>query len=84
MAPKIAPTVVADASVSEPAAIESRMPNSMPPYIPISDAGIIVTEYGVASLHGKSIRERVHALTEIAHPNFRDALKQYAFEQNWW
>jgi len=37
----------------------------------------IVTEYGVADLYGKTIRQRVHALINIAHPNFRaDLLKQ--------
>ena len=30
----------------------------------------VVTEYGVAYLHGKSIRERAKALIEIAHPEF--------------
>lgn len=38
----------------------------------------IVTEYGVADLRGKSIVERVHALANIAHPNFReDILREY-------
>src|SRR5712691_12689310 len=35
-APKSAPTVVAAVSVCEPAAIESRMPKSIPPYMPIT------------------------------------------------
>ena len=34
----------------------------------------IATEYGVADLWGKSIRERATALTEIAHPDFRAEL----------
>ena len=34
----------------------------------------VVTEYGVAELRGKSIRERTHALIAIAHPKFRDEL----------
>ena len=34
----------------------------------------VVTEYGVAYLHGKSIRERAKSLIEIAHPNFRAEL----------
>ena len=38
----------------------------------------IVTEYGVAKLKGKSIRDRVEALTKIAHPNFRETIaKEY-------
>lgn len=35
----------------------------------------IVTEYGVADLYGKSIRQRSLQLIGIAHPNFRDELK---------
>ena len=34
----------------------------------------VVTEWGVAELFGKSIRERAQALIEIAHPDFRDEL----------
>jgi acyl-CoA hydrolase/GNAT superfamily N-acetyltransferase len=35
------------------------------------DVHYIVTEYGIAYLHGKSIRERAMALMSIAHPDFR-------------
>ena len=35
------------------------------------DVHYIVTEYGAAYLHGKTIRERVMALIQIAHPKFR-------------
>lgn len=35
----------------------------------------IVTEYGVADLRGKSLRERAQALINIAHPTFREELK---------
>ena len=34
----------------------------------------VVTEYGVASLYGKTIRERTRELINIAHPDFRDEL----------
>jgi len=34
----------------------------------------VVTEFGIASLHGKSIRERALELIRIAHPKFRDKL----------
>jgi 4-hydroxybutyrate CoA-transferase len=34
----------------------------------------VVTEWGVAELFGKSVRERAEALISIAHPAFRDAL----------
>ena len=40
----------------------------------------VVTEYGVAYLHGKSIQERVMALISIAHPNFREQLFKDATE----
>jgi acyl-CoA hydrolase len=38
-----------------------------------------VTEYGVAHLYGKSLRQRARALIEIAHPNSREALERDAF-----
>jgi GNAT superfamily N-acetyltransferase len=40
----------------------------------------VVTEYGVAYLHGKSIQERVLALISIAHPKFREQLMKEAVE----
>ncbi|MFH1733032.1 MAG: GNAT family N-acetyltransferase [Planctomycetota bacterium] len=42
------------------------------------DVHYIVTEYGIAYLHGKSIRERVLALINVAHPKFRNELLQAA------
>jgi len=38
----------------------------------------IVTEYGIASLYGKNLKERAKALTAIAHPNHRDMLDRAA------
>ncbi|MCT7942613.1 acetyl-CoA hydrolase/transferase family protein [Shewanella holmiensis] len=40
----------------------------------------IATEYGVANLRGKSLRERARALIDIAHPKFREQLCIEAFE----
>ena len=40
----------------------------------------IVTEYGVADLYGKTIRERATQLINIAHPDFREELKKQAQE----
>jgi acetyl-CoA hydrolase len=45
-----------------------------------NDVHYIVTEYGVASLHGKSVRQRARELINIAHPKFRDELMQAARE----
>jgi len=39
-----------------------------------NDVHYIVTEYGVASLHGKTVRQRAGELIGIAHPKFRDEL----------
>jgi len=47
------------------------------------DVHYVVTEYGIAYLHGKSIRERVLALTNIAHPKFRNDLIQAAKAQKY-
>ncbi|HHV11488.1 MAG TPA: acetyl-CoA hydrolase/transferase family protein [Clostridiales bacterium] len=39
-----------------------------------NDVDYIVTEYGIAKLKGKTLRERGRALINIAHPKFRDGL----------
>lgn len=43
-----------------------------------NDVNYVVTEYGVAQLRGKSMRERARALIAIAHPDFRSALRKQA------
>ena len=40
----------------------------------------IVTEYGVADLYGKTIRQRTQQLIKIAHPDFRKDLEKQAKE----
>jgi acyl-CoA hydrolase/RimJ/RimL family protein N-acetyltransferase len=47
------------------------------------DVHYVVTEYGVAYLHGKSIRQRTLDLINIAHPKFRKKLTQAAKKQNY-
>ncbi len=42
------------------------------------DVRYVVTEYGIAYLHGKNIRERAMALIAIAHPAFRPSLVEEA------
>ncbi len=42
-------------------------------------AHYIATEYGVAFLHGKSLKERALALIKIAHPDHRERLEKEAF-----
>jgi acyl-CoA hydrolase len=41
-------------------------------------ARTLVTEYGIAELHGRSIAERARALIAISHPGFRDELTAQA------
>lgn len=48
-----------------------------------ADVHYVVTEYGVAYLHGKNIRQRAEALIQIAHPDFRDELYDYCEKQRW-
>ena len=43
-----------------------------------SDADIVVTEYGIAELRGRSISERARQLIGIAHPDFRRPLAEAA------
>lgn len=47
-----------------------------------ADVHYVVTEYGVAFLHGKNLQERTKALINIAHPKFRDDLIKAAKERN--
>ncbi|MFO7919028.1 MAG: GNAT family N-acetyltransferase [Anaerolineae bacterium] len=47
------------------------------------DVHYVVTEYGVAYLHGKSLRERATALIQIAHPRFREELLAAAKENKY-
>ncbi len=48
-----------------------------------NDVHFIVTEHGVAALHGCTIRERVKRLVAVAHPKFRDELLAGARERCW-
>ncbi len=43
-----------------------------------ADVHYVVTEYGIAYLHGKNLRQRAEALINIAHPDFRHMLEQEA------
>jgi acyl-CoA hydrolase len=44
--------------------------------VPGQDVDTIVTEYGVAELRGRSVRARTEALIKIAHPEFRDWIRE--------
>ena len=47
------------------------------------DVHYVVTEYGIARLKGRSIRQRVLNLVEIAHPDHREALLRDAHRWGW-
>lgn len=51
--------------------------------VPRNYVDYVVTEYGVASLQGKSLRQRAEALIGVAHPDFRGELKQAAGKLFW-
>jgi len=46
--------------------------------VPSQDVDTIVTEFGVAELRGRCIRDRMAALIKVAHPNFRDWIREEA------
>jgi acyl-CoA hydrolase len=46
--------------------------------VPRTYVDYVVTEQGIAELRGKTIKERVRALLEVAHPDFRDELAEEA------
>ena len=49
-----------------------------PSFHPRTYVDFVVTEFGIAELRGKTVQERASSLCEIAHPDFRDALRDSA------
>jgi acyl-CoA hydrolase len=73
-------------------AIPSRTAKGIPRITPILKAGAgvvttrahvhyVVTEYGIAYLYGKNLRQRAKELIRIAHPEDREMLERAAFER---
>lgn len=44
----------------------------------------VVTEYGIAPLRGRSVRQKVENLIAVAHPDFRSELRQQASKLMLW
>lgn len=67
---------------------KSRIVPTLPPgsivTVPRTQTHMIVTEYGVADLAGKSTWQRAEALINIAHPDLRDSLVKEAENMNIW
>ncbi len=69
--------VIALASTAKDGAISRITPVLKPGAGVVTSRGdvhYVVTEFGVAYLHGKNLRQRAEALIQIAHPHFRDSL----------
>jgi acyl-CoA hydrolase len=58
--------------------IVARLPEGAIVSTPRHHANVVVTEYGAAELAGLTVRERAHALADIAHPDERAALHEAA------
>ncbi len=62
--------------------LHSKIVPTLRPGTPVTltrtDVMYVVTEYGVALLKGKSMRERAQEMISLAHPDFRGELRQYA------
>jgi acyl-CoA hydrolase len=78
--------IIAISSTAKKGTISRIVPMLNPGAGVVTSRGLIryvVTEYGVAFLHGKTIRERAKALIDIAHPRFREELYEYCEKTKW-
>jgi len=78
--------IIAISSTAKEGAISRIVPMLSPGAGVVTSRGLVryvVTEYGIAYLHGKTIRERAQALIDIAHPKFREELYEFA-QKTWW
>ena len=78
--------IIAISSTAKDGAISRIVPMLSPGAGVVTSRGLVryvVTEYGVAYLHGKTIRERAQALIDIAHPKFREELYQFCEKTKW-
>jgi acyl-CoA hydrolase len=78
--------IIAISSTAKDGAISRIVPMLAPGAGVVTPRGLVryvITEYGVAYLHGKCIRERAQALIEIAHPKFRNELYEYCEKTKW-
>jgi len=78
--------IIAISSTAKDGTISRIVPMLSPGAGVVTSRGLVryvVTEHGVAYLHGKSIRERAKALIEIADPRFRNELYEYCEKAKW-
>lgn len=74
------PSTAKDGKISR---IVSRLAHGAGVLTGRADVHYVVTEYGTAYLHGRTIRQRAESLIEIAHPEFRAELHEYCEQQRW-
>jgi acyl-CoA hydrolase len=58
--------------------IVDRFPPGTTVTTPRHHADVVITEFGAVELAGMTVRERAAALAEVAHPDFRDVLREAA------
>ncbi len=78
--------IIAISSTAKEGAVSRIVPLLTPGAGVVTSRGLIryvVTEYGVAYLHGKTIRERAQALIDVAHPKFREELYEFCEKTKW-
>jgi 4-hydroxybutyrate CoA-transferase len=78
--------IIAISSTAKSGKISRIVPMLSPGAGVVTSRGLVryvVTEYGVAYLHGKTIRQRAQALIEISHPSFREELYEYCEKTKW-
>jgi 4-hydroxybutyrate CoA-transferase len=78
--------IIAISSTAKNGTISRIVPMLSPGAGVVTSRGLVryvVTEHGIAYLHGKSIRERARALIQIAEPKFRAELYEYCERTKW-
>jgi acyl-CoA hydrolase len=72
-------------TVSLEGQLSSRIVATLAPYslvtTPRHHVEVVITEYGRAELFGKTVAERARELIQVAHPRFRDRLRDQALAQ---
>jgi acyl-CoA hydrolase len=76
-------TIIALPSTSRDGSISRILPIIEQVAVPATEVHYVVTEWGIARLTGKSIRDRVLQLIGIAHPKFRPELLLYAKQMHY-
>ncbi|NSW50920.1 MAG: acetyl-CoA hydrolase/transferase family protein [Anaerolineae bacterium] len=73
--------IIALRSTAKNGAISTIVPTLAPGAgvtVPSQDVDTIITEFGVAELRGRSVKDRMEALIRVAHPDFRDWIRDEA------